>query len=159
MVLLLPLTKISVVLLNSHLSNPLPVVSDVPQGSILGPLLFLIYINDLPTHVVSSNLLLFADDSQCLKRISHSSYCLLLQNDLDALHAWTITCKISFNIGKCSYMRFGSNNTSYQYSINGSPLSSASQVKDLGVLISNDLSFSPHLQLILSRAYKSLGLI
>ena len=70
---------------NNYSSTPLPIVSGVPQGSIIGPLLFLIYINDLPPAVTSSKVTLFADDAKCYKSIYNLSDIHLLQLDLDSL--------------------------------------------------------------------------
>ena len=72
--------------LNSAISDPLPVVSRVPQGSILGPILFL--INDLPETLSSSRMLLFADDTKCFKAIYNSLDSHLLQKDLHHLNMW-----------------------------------------------------------------------
>ena len=84
-------------------SGLLPVVSGVPQGSILGPLLFLVYVNDLPDYVIHSKLLLFADDAKCLKRIACSEDIAHLQEDLDSLNKWSLKFKES----KCVHMRIG----------------------------------------------------
>ena len=83
---------------NNYLSTPLPVISGVPLGSILGPLLFLIYINDLPPAVTSSKVLLFADDAKCYKTIHNLSDIHLLQLDLDSLTNWSHTNHLFFKV-------------------------------------------------------------
>ena len=150
------------VAINGHTSGLLPVLSGVPQGSILGPLLFLLFINDLPQSVRSSSMLLFADDAKCFRPITNPSDCSLLQDDLIRLLDWSNKWKLHFNISKCALVRF-----SY-----GTPISPASSycmgdqdivaldcLRDLGVLISDELSWSAHYDLLCSRAYKILGLL
>ena len=88
--------RIQRVSVNNYLSTPLPVISGVPQGSILGPLLFLIYINDLPSVVTSSKVLLFANDAKCYKTIHNLSDIHLLQLDLDSLTNWSQTNHLFF---------------------------------------------------------------
>ena len=138
-------------------SSLLPVISGVLQGSILGPLLFLVYINDITTVATSSQLLLFADDSQCLKTIQQDADCQLLQSDLDAMCSWASTWKLTFNALKCKHIHFGSSSFTSTYNINRIPLVSVSDHKDLGITISKDLSFSIHLNRVLSK-FKMLGL-
>ena len=77
-----------VVRVNGELSEPKPVISGIPQGSVLGPLLFVLYINDLPD-VVKSNILLFADDTKIFKQVKSKEDALLLQHDIDALERWS----------------------------------------------------------------------
>ena len=88
--------------INGSNSPMLPVISGVPQGSILGPLLFLLYINDLPSSIVHSETFLFADDTKYLRPISSSNDHFLLQSDLDLLSKWSTEWKLTFNETKCS---------------------------------------------------------
>ena len=85
-------------------------VSGVPQGSVLGPLLFNIYVNNIPD-VVSSPILLFADDVKVFRCIkTHHDY-IQLQSDLNCLSEWSLTWKLKFNISKCNVLHLG---TSHQ---------------------------------------------
>ena len=94
-----------------HINACLPVISGVPQGSILSPLLFLVYVNDLPSQVPHSDLYLFADDTKCLKPISRPQDSLQLQQDLNNLSAWSADWKLSFNQLKCNLLSFQSKHT------------------------------------------------
>ena len=142
---------------NNCLSSHLPVISGVPQGSILGPLLFLIYINDLPSSI-TSQVLIFADDTKCFRQITTTSDTQQLQSDLDSLLNWSLNNHLSFNISKFVFMSFHCKFDS-QYSINGHSLSQSSHCKDLGVIFSNTLLWREHYEMITSKAYKSLGLL
>ena len=87
--------------INNCSSDALPVKSGVPQGSILGPLLFVIYINDLSSTIMYSNLFKFADDAKCYKAIHNLQDSQSLQLDVDSLFQWSLENKLSFNINKC----------------------------------------------------------
>ena len=104
---------------NYH-SSVLPVISSLPQGSILGPLLFLVFIIDLPDCVLNSTMLLFVDDAKCSLPISSQSDCSLLQNDLDVLTVWSKHWNLFFYESKCPLVRFGfqKSSSSHVYSIN-----------------------------------------
>ena len=153
--------RLQCVSINSCVSSPLPVISGVPQGSILGPLLFLIFINDLPTSLSSSDLLLFADDAKCAHHISCLSDCLSLQFDLDHLTLWSEAWNLHFNKEKCVILRISRKQspTLFNYHISGDPLVTVSTHKDLGILLSSNLSWSSHYDLLLKRAYRILNLI
>ena len=86
-------------------SGLLPVKSGVPQGSILGPLLFLVYVNDLPECITYASCRLFADDAKLLKSISSVNDCLQLQHDLSSLDTWCSTWNLRLNEHKCTHLR------------------------------------------------------
>ena len=95
---------------NSALSEWESVISGVSQGSIVGPILFTFYINDLPADSIAT-LLLFADDTKLIKMLlsmmSHSE----LQNDLNHLISWSEKWQLKFNTSKCKVLRFGQSDT------------------------------------------------
>jgi len=140
---------------NSYL---LPVESGVPQGSILGPLLFIIYMNDIPCVVAHSKVLLFADDTKCFRHIKELTDMHLLQYDLDCLTSWSTTSLLSFHPSKNIHLSFKSKYTTSYY-INGNTINSSHSHKDLGVWISDNLTWDIHHDYILKKAYKTLGLV
>ena len=104
--------------INNCLSKCLPVLSGVPQGSILGPLLFLVYINDLPSAISLSNMFIFADDTKCFKVIKTEVDMQNFQKDLLSLSCWSSTNHLSFSIPKFVFMRYHGKFNS-EYSIDG----------------------------------------
>ena len=144
--------------INNVCSDFLPVLSGIPQGSILGPLLFLVYINDLPKQVIVSILLLFADDTKCFKMITDINDSIELQKDLDKLDGWSIISKLLFSPSKNFLMSFKEQLTT-SYSIGTNAIPKVSSHRDLGIIISSDLDWEPHHKHIISKAYKMLGLL
>lgn len=140
---------------SSHLAD---VTSGVPQGSVLGPLLFLIYINDLPLNI-SSRIRLFADDCIIYRTITSLNDHLSLQNDLNIIYNWCNTWQMSLNLSKCKVMSFSRkhDNSDFLYSINHSAVSQAASYKYLGVHLTPNLSWSTHISAICAKASKSLG--
>ena len=92
------------VLLDGESSDYVPVTSGVPQGTVLGPLLFLIYINDIIENI-TSKLRLFADDCLLYRVITSEQDTVALQKDLDILAQWASKWQMKFNISKCTFMR------------------------------------------------------
>ena len=153
------------VVLNGECSQVSHVVSGVPQGSILGPLLFLIYIDDITDIALSpeSKLVLYADDILLYRIISSRSDFNLLQNDIDAISNWASSNFMAFNESMCKLMQIlHKRNPTTPISpllLNGLQLETVPSFKYLGVLISSDLSWSQHIESVCSKARKILGLI
>ena len=139
--------------------STLPVRSGVPQGSILGPLLFLIFVNDLPETAWFSKILLFADDAKCIMCISSPLDNTYLQSDLLRLSQWCTTWNLYLNENKCSIVHFKARPSSTSnYHLNYQQMSSSNKKKDLGLVVTADY-WQSHYQLISSKSYKILGLL
>jgi len=136
------------------------VTSGVPQGSVLGPLLFLIFINDLEEGISSTTRVLkFADDSKMFGIVNNKSEHDIIQKDLDVLQTWADTWQMEFNVSKCKVMHLGYHNMDYSYSMYGQMLQSTDTEKDLGVLITSDLKSGEQCTAAYMKANKMLGLI
>ena len=144
--------------INNSYSHLLPVLSGVPQGSILGPLLFILYMNDLPDAIRWSRTLLFADDTKCFKYIKSPDDEQSFQNDLQNLASWGATSHLSFNPSKSIHMSFNQNIPT-SYNIRGNPINTTHSHRDLGVIISDNLNWNIHHDAILAKAYRTLGLV
>lgn len=134
-----------------------PVHSGVPQGSILGPVLFLMYVNDIPDQVHSS-VKMFADDTKVYSQIDNLSDCEDLQQDLNTLGAWADHWLLRFNETKCIVLRIR-HAIEFQYSLNGTYLNEENNQRDLGVIISNTLKPETHISDIIKKANRRIGLI
>ena len=145
------------VILRNGSSSWRDVISGVPQGTILGPMLFLLFVNDMPD-VVKSTAKMFADDTKIYRNITTVEDCSVLQQDLNALSAWSRLWLLRFNATKCVSLRFRAA-FNYAYSLNGTYLCDVSEQKDLGVLISNDMKPTKHILGICKRANQRIGMI
>jgi len=146
------------VCLQGELSGWLDVTSGVPQGSVLGPVLFLIFINDLDSGIVNW-ILKFADDTKIYSCLREAKDCDMLQDDLDLLYAWSNEWQMQFNVDKCKVMHIGKKNPFYSYKMNGAKLEEVTVEKDLGVYISNDAKPSVQCQQSYLRANRMLGFV
>jgi len=146
------------VCIDGNLSAWSCVTSGVPQGSVIGPILFLIYINDLDLGV-ENDILKFADDTKLYGVVTDVIGAISLQKDLNLLTKWTDTWQMKFNIDKCKVMHFGHKNTAYSYQMNGHVLQKVDSENDLGVIISSDLKVSEQCAKSYANASRALGLI
>lgn len=127
----------------------------MPQGSVLGPVLFIMYVNDI-TDNVKSSIKIFADDTKLYTPTSKSD---VLQNDIDSIMNWAVKWEMNFNVDKCKVMHYGHANPQKQYVMNNKTLSDTQEECDLGVIFEKDLKFSKHISTKINKANSILGLI
>ena len=141
-------------------SNHAQVLSGIPQGSILGPILFTIFINDI-SDGIESVCRVFADDTKVFNSVHNAQ---ILQNDINKLVTWTKLWELHFNIDKCKVMHLGRSNNNFDYTMvdctdTNKTISACTEEKDLGVLFDQQLSFKNHIQMAIKKANKILGII
>ena len=148
------------VIVEGEKSTYLPVDSGVPQDSVLGPSLFLYYINDIPTGV-DSTIRLFADDTIAYLVIKSNSDALTLQRDLDKLAQWEQLWKMAFHPDKCNVLTISHNKTpvKFKYCLHGHVFESVDKAKYHGVTISEDIKWEGHINNICGKANKTLGFL
>jgi hypothetical protein len=148
------------VIADGEKSNWISVPSGVPQGSILGPLFFLLFINDMP-NVSTSTTALFADDAKCFKSIETPDDCIALQNDINRFHDWSVAWSMTFNASKCKVLTISRMHLPivFNYTMNNQALEHVGTFKDLGVVIDETLSFTPHIDSVVSKCNKLCGAI
>lgn len=146
--------------LEGERSAEVPVTSGVPQGSVLGPLLFLLYINDLPQDI-QSQVRLFADDTAVYLTVSSTEDANTLQGDLDTLQEWERTWDMEFNPGKCQILHISRSRKPFQsqYTLHGQVLETVEDAKYLGITISKDLNWNTHVSNITAKANRTLGFV
>ncbi len=147
-----------------YISQWLPVLSGIPQGSVLGPLLFVIYINELPK-TVKSTIYLFADDTKIFRSINNQEDTKILQEDLDKLQEWSNTWLLKFHPDKCKRMTIGkqTQHTKITYTRNKGDtihqLENVDQEKDIRVIINTNLEFDKHINAKINKANAMLSTI
>ena len=134
--------------------------SGVPQGSVLGPLLFNIFIDDIVTDL-EVNCLLYADDLKFFDVVRDVGDCEKIQRNLDKISRWCLLNKLSLNTQKCNVMSFTlkSSTIVFNYTLEGTTLERPDIFRDLGVIYDKKLSFSKHIETIVCEAYRSYGFI
>lgn len=148
------------VTVNGFFSSPVAVSSGVPQGSHLGPLMFVVFINDLVDRL-SCPALLYADDLKIFANVEEDGQFRALQNDLNTISSWCRESKMSLNVDKCHVTSFTKkkNKLIYEYHIQNKQLIEKEIVRDLGVLFDSQLTFRPHIEHIVNKSNKLLGFI
>ena len=126
------------VVINDSRSSWQPVKSGIPQGSVLGPVLFLIYINTMPDKI-ASKIYLFDDDAKLYRQIEDKSDVTRIHEDLQSLETWSVRSLLSFNIDKCDHMTIGNKKLDMErtYKINGENIKEVQLEKDLGIWLDN----------------------
>jgi hypothetical protein len=127
-------------------SSEKPVMSGVPQGSILGPILFLFYVNNLPDVVNNAKVVFFADDTKLFKCVDSHIYGASIQSDLDNLEEWSTSSGLVFNQIKCKCHRITRKKitTEFPYTIKNKTLAVTTEEKDLGIWVTSNLKWSKH---------------
>ena len=157
--------RVQSVVLDGKTSTATPVLSGVPQGSVLGPLLFLIYFNDSASEQLNlgTNITMYADDLLLHREINCPEDHLKLQQDVNKIANWINENKLTLNSKKCKYMIVsrccGRSAPSCTPTLNGQPLDRVHQYKYLGVLLIDDLTWSIHISEITSKARRIVRLI
>ena len=149
------------VLVNGEKSSPGCVTSGIPQGTVLGPIIFVLYINDILENITSDGFL-FADDTKIFRAITSKEDALHLQSDIDSLKFWSETWGMEFNLDKCHVLTLGKfENTKYthRYQLGGEELEHVFTEKDLGVTIDSGLTFADHISNKTRLANAIVGLI
>ena len=148
------------VVVEGEQSEWVTVDSGVPQGTVTGPLYFLIFINDLPDGL-NSTCRLFADDCIIYDQVSSTEDAQMVQKDLDLLAEWQAKWQMDFNAKKCHVLHIthARNPLKYQYMLNNCPLPETKSHTYLGVDISNDLTWNAHVNKACAKANRTLGFL
>ena len=135
--------------------------SGVPQGSILGPLLFSLFINDLTRLLPPGTRLLYADDTKIYQLIQSGADCFKLQKLIDLFIGWCDKNYMSVSISKCTVISFSRKKhpLMFEYSIAGETLQRNNVVTDLGILLDTQMTFRQHYSMIISKANRQLGFV
>ena len=149
------------VVVNGVKSDWAPVLSGVPQGTVLGPLLFSLYINDISSDI-ESEIRLFADDCVCYREIKDEKDTMKLQRDIDRLGSWARKWGMRFQPVKCNMMQLTRKRIKKihaSYTLEGTNLENVESIKYLGVTITSDLRWNTHVSNVCTKANRTLGFL
>jgi hypothetical protein len=139
-------------------SNWIDITSGVPQGSVLGPALFVIYINDIDEGLISK-ISKFADDTKLCSIVNNEEGANILRTDLEKLYQWSIEWQMPFNIEKCAVMHIGKRNQGFQYKMGENFLRTTDEEKDLGIIVNKNMKTSRQCKGAANKANMMLGFI
>jgi len=148
------------VVFNGSFSSWQPVTSGVPQGSVLGPLFFNMFVDDIPSIYDYSQCLLFADDLKLFRMVRGPDDAQLLQEDLDKLSTWSSSWKLTLNPSKCKVLTLTLKKQPvlHTYELAQTQLERVTNHKDLGIFVDSKLTFTPHIDYIVAKANRMLGI-
>ncbi|MEW8544372.1 MAG: reverse transcriptase domain-containing protein, partial [Candidatus Thiodiazotropha sp.] len=150
------------VVIKGSTSDWTDITSGIPQGSVLGPILFLIYINDLPG-AINGLMKIFADDAKIYYAVDSRDTPFLLQEDISRAEQWAEDWKMSFNFNKCHHLHVGEADEVFRYNMgtgdNKTEIERVKSEKDLGVTIDEKLKFREHITQKVNIANRNLGII
>lgn len=146
---------------NTAKSEKYSVTSGIGQGSSLGPLLFLITINDLPEYIKHSMILMFADDVKLAMSIQNPSDVSKLQIDIDSVYRWGVINSLHPNSIKCAVMTYSrtSQTIARSYTLNGQNLQNVNSIRDLGTCFDTEITFNQNVLQICKKSRKALGFV
>ena len=157
------------VAVGGSVSSKLPVLSGVPQGSILGPTIFVLFLNDIVSGIHDgTNILMYADDTKIWRQMDSYDDHITLQLDIDYLHDWSLNNKMKFHPSKCKVLMVSKFNpplindlpfVQFYYKMGSDLLNYAESEKDLGITINRTLNFTEHANILYSKANQRLGLL
>ena len=155
------------VYIEDSVSNWVNVSSGVPQGSLMGPFLFAIFINDLPKTVSDeTTTALFADDAKCYRSVKDSSDCTNFQHDINRLYDWSLRWGLAYNLDKCVVRRITRKRNSSipslatsPYEARGDALAVVFSQKDIGFLVTDKLTWSSQIECVVAKANRMLGFL
>ena len=150
--------RTSIVTVNAQVSSEMNIASGVPQGSVLGPLLFLLYINDISNNIKHSECRLYADDTLIcanLNRVNTQQ----LQEDIKSLENWSQTWCMPFNANKCTHIELGKETPSIELFMHGQKIPQSNRLKYLGLTITWNTKWTEHISNITKKANKTLGML
>ncbi len=153
--------RVQYVKICGHESDTFSVTSGIPQGSHLGPILFLLFFDDITKVIKHSTCLLYADDLKLFRKVKTVLDCSAIQRDLDEISAWCHRNFLHLSINKCQVISFHRNKhpIHYNYEIDGTTLERVTEIRDLGVILDTNMNFNSHIDRTIAKAYSMLGFI